>query len=224
MNAMTEIGSARVSWFLVRTKPPRNPGRRMVFVGSEYQAYRGRAGRIRKRRVAGTGERVFVPEMILTRAGFDVFYPKKFEWRVVNRYTKEKKLMPFPLLEGWMFVAWRDGDWCWPDIERLDVVAGVMGAGGVPVRVRHADMNRLFRAYGGKRFVSGDVQRFMRTRGEFDVGDRVEVLTGPYRTQTVEVLDITGDRAQCLIRMFGADVATAFRTYDLVKADVDGCG
>lgn len=106
---MGKIEAQEMQWFACRVKRKQMGGIRTVTVGGEFEAYRDRAGRVRKRRVDGTGDRVFLPEHLLRRAGFEVFLPVKKVLRRKNRFSPDKVLVSQPLLVDWMFVGWPVG-------------------------------------------------------------------------------------------------------------------
>lgn len=105
MNAMTEIKHQHLQWYAVKTKQPANANRRTTVLGASYETYTSRSGFKCRRRVSGTGQRVFVPELILQRAGFEVFLPVKKVWRWKNNRRKEKYLATLPLMHNWLFVG-----------------------------------------------------------------------------------------------------------------------
>ncbi|MBY6045999.1 transcription termination/antitermination protein NusG, partial [Phaeobacter italicus] len=150
-----------MDWYAVKLKARQNGGRRETLLGVEYETYKARNGQMARRKVKGSGQRVFVPELVLQKAGFEVFLPVKREWQRISRFRPEKELRSRPAMEGWLFVGWPAGQARFHELMALDVVSGVMGAGGQPVRISDAKVRFLMRKFGGgrKRRRSSDVDQ-----------------------------------------------------------------
>lgn len=205
MNAMTETNTKTLQWFAVRMKARQNGGRRTTVLNAEYESYVGRDGKPRKRQVRNTGLREFVPALILRRAGFEVFLPIKKVWRVKNRHTKEKHLVDVPLLVDWMFVGWSADEARFHELMSFEVVSGVMGTGGRPVRFSHGKVMDLMRRWSGK-YLPPEYHRYMRTGMEFGPGSDVVVLEGPFKDFSAKVIEISGPSARIAIQIFGRDI------------------
>lgn len=213
---MGKIEAQEMQWFACRVKRKQVGGIRTVTVGGEFEAYRDRAGRVRKRRVDGTGDRVFLPEHLMRRAGFEVFLPVKKVLRRKNRFSPEKVLVSQPLLVDWMFVGWPVGESRWHDLMELDVVTGVMGTGGRPVEIPPARVMRLMRQWGGGQ-LSPECHRYLKTGCEFAVGDTVRVVAGPLDGQEVRVVDASGPSVRALLNILGGEIEVKIRS-DLLEA------
>jgi len=199
-----------LQWFAVRMKRPQNPNRRTTVLGAEREAYRDRAGRARVRTVTGTGKRVFVHELLMQRAGFEVFLPVKKVWRRKNRFSPEKHLISYPLLADWVFVGWPKSECRWADLMTLDVVVGVMGTGGRPVQLAHKPVCDLMRRHGDG-CLDPEHYRYMRTHAEFDLGDSARVVTGPLDGTSLRVIEITGWSVKGVIDAMGGKVPVNIR-------------
>ncbi|WP_271882115.1 transcription termination/antitermination protein NusG [Phaeobacter italicus] len=192
-----------MDWYAVKLKARQNGGRRETLLGVEYETYKAGNGRMVRRKVKGSGQRVFVPELVLQKAGFEVFLPVKREWQRISRFRPEKELRSRPAMEGWLFVGWPAGQARFHELLALDVVAGVMGAGGQPVRISDAKVRFLMRKFGGgrKRRRSSDVDQ-----PRFAAGDLVRVEAGPLEGQKFALLDVTGGSARAVMTLLGKDV------------------
>jgi transcription antitermination factor NusG len=208
---MGKIEAQEMQWFACRMKRKQVGGIRKVTVGGSFETYRDRAGRVRKRRVDGTGNLVFLPEHILRRAGFEVFLPIKKVLRRKNRFSPEKVLVSEPLLVDWIFVGWPVGESRWHDLMELDVVTGVMGTGGRPVEIPPARVMRLMRQWGGGQ-LSPECHRYLKTGCEFTAGDTVRVVTGPLDGVDVRVIDVTGPTVKAAVDILGGEVVTEIRS------------
>ena len=193
----------QIDWYAVKLKGRQNGGRRETVLGVEFETYRARNGQMARRKVKGSGQRVFVPELVLQKAGFEVFLPVKREWQRISRFRPEKELRSRPAMEGWLFVGWPAGQARFHELMALDVVAGVMGAGGQPVRISDAKVRFLMRKFGGgrKRRRSSDVDQ-----PRFAAGDLVRVEAGPLEGQQFALLDVTGGSARAVMTLLGKDV------------------
>ena len=199
------IEADELQWFAVRMKRPQNPNRRTCVLGAKREAYRDRQGRARVRAVTGTGQRVFVHELLLRRAGFEVFLPVKKVWRRRNKFGPEKELVAYPLLADWIFVGWSVASCRWADLMALDVVVGVMGTGGRPVRLANAPMCDLMRRYSDG-CLTPEHHRYMRTHAEFDPGDRTRVTAGPLDGTDLRVIEINGPNVKGVIDAMGGSI------------------
>lgn len=217
---MSEITAQDMQWFACRVKRRQAGGIRKVTTGGAFETYRDRTGRVRKRRVEGTGQSVFLPEHLLRRAGFEVFLPVKKVLRRKNRFSPEKVFVSQPLLVDWVFVGWPAGENRWRDLMALDVVAGVMGTGGRPVQVSSSRMMGLMRQWGGGH-LSPECQRYIKTGCEFAVGDVARVAAGPLDGQEVRIIDVDGPSVRALIAMLGGEIEVHIMGHHLKR---DGGG
>lgn len=213
MSVMGYIEAMKLQWYAVRMKQPQNRGRRTAVLGGDFETYRDRQNRVRKRRVKDTGHRVFVPEHLLRRAGFEVFLPIKKEWRRKNQFSPDRHLVAMPLMADWMFVGWAADQRRWHDLMALDAVAGVMGTSGQPVMISEAKVQLLQRRWGGKKVKPQAEQ-------QFSVGDLVRVDTGPLEGHELRIQDMQGGSVRAMLKLLGrdADVEIEQEIISLVQA------
>lgn len=211
MNAMASVTAREVQWFAVRMKPNASGGPRTAIVDVEKEQYINRAGQKSWRKVKGTGNRVFLPEHLMKRAGFEVFLPVKKVLRIKNRFTKEKHWVSVPLLADWMFVGlpiveteYGRGVPGWKKLMELDVVAGVMGTGGRPIQMSDATMMRLMRQFSSGR-VPSEVKRRVAARRVFGVGDVAKVVHGPFEDFDFRIVEVGDSSAKGVVNLFGRD-------------------
>jgi transcription antitermination factor NusG len=192
-------------------KPNASGGPRTAIVDVEKEQYINRAGQKSWRKVKGTGNRVFLPEHLMKRAGFEVFLPVKKVLRFKNRFTKEKHLVSVPLLADWMFVGlpiveteYGRGVPGWKKLMELDVVAGVMGTGGRPIQMSDSTVMRLMRQFSSGR-VPSEVKRRVAARRVFGVGDVAKVVHGPFEDFDFKIVEVGDSSAKGVVNLFGRD-------------------
>lgn len=201
---MTQVEAQDMLWLLVRIKRHQAGGIKTTTVGGEFEAYRDRAGRVRKRRVSGTGSKAFVSELILRRSGFEVFLPVKKVERRKNRFGPDTHLVAQPLLLDWMFVGWPSGEERWQDLMDLDVVMGIMGTGGRPIYFPPRRVARLMRQWGGGH-LSSACHQMAKQKFSYVSGDVIKVPDGPFAGFDFTVVDVTTKSARGVIDIFGRE-------------------
>ncbi|MBQ4826571.1 hypothetical protein J4729_18770 [Leisingera sp. HS039] len=199
---MGKIEAQELQWYAVRVVRKQVGGIRTVTVGGEFETYRNRQRQLRKRRINGTGDRVFLPEHILRRAGFEVFLPIEKVLRRKNRFSPEQQLVSKPKLVDWLFVGWPANQSRWHRLMELDVVTGVMGTGGRPVAIPQARIIRLMRQWGGGE-LSPECYRMMKSG--YAAGDVVKVPDGPFADFDFTVVDVSEKSVRGLVSIFGRD-------------------
>ncbi|MBB5515782.1 transcription antitermination factor NusG [Rubricella aquisinus] len=222
MSMMGEITAQDMQWFACRVKRKQVGGIKTIRIGGEFETFRDRQGRMRKRRVDGTGKAVFLPEHLLRRAGFEVFLPVKKVLRRKNRFTPEKALVAQPLLVDWLFVGWPIGGSRWDHLMDLDVVTGVMGTGGRPVEIPSARVMQLMRQWGGG-MLSPECERYLKSGVEFKPNDLVRVIAGPLDGVRLRVVDVSGPTVKAALDILGGEICAQIRS-DLLIADTPDGG
>ncbi len=192
-------------WYACRVRKGRSGQIRTIETGGRFEAYLDRKGRTRRRRVKGTGKRVFLPQHLLERAGFDVFMPvKKVEVRK-GRATGERMIVTRPVLIDWIFVGWPSDQNRWPDLLALDLVVSIFGMGGRPLQISAPKVASLMREWGGGQL---SARCYQMAKGRIDAkpGDVFKVPAGPFRDFPMTVTDIDETGARGLVSLFGRDV------------------
>lgn len=219
---MAPIEAAQLRWFAVRIKRRQTGGIRTITAGGQFEAYRDRQGRTRQRRVKDTGERVFLPEHLLRRAGFEVFLPIKKVMRRKNRFTPRSIWISQPLLADWLFVAWPAHEDRWHELMAMDVVSGVIGAGGRPIEFGHSQMRRLMAQWGGGE-LSPACMKLLKSRQEFVGGEVARIISGPFDQADVTVVEARGKSVRVVLDMLGKEVEMMVDAHLLEKAETPEC-
>lgn len=207
-------------WLLVRVKRKHAGGVRMVEVGGKFEAYRDRAGRARKRKVKGTGSPTFLPVLLLQRAGFEVFMPVEHKDRLKNRYTRERHLVPQPLLMDWVFVGWPEGQDRLAELVALDVVTGIAGENLRPTVVTHKLVLDIMRQWGGG-MLSAACHRMVKVGHDLEPGDSARVVFGSMAGVRVQVAEVSGKKVQAVLELLGKKIVHEFNGLDLEKMHDD---
>ncbi|MBR9651901.1 transcription termination/antitermination protein NusG [Thalassovita aquimarina] len=217
---MEKIEAQGMVWLLVRIKRRQVGGIRTVTVGGDFETYRDRAGRARQRRITGTGDRVFLPEHLLRRAGFEVFLPVKKVWRRKNRFSPERVCVAQPLLVDWMFVGWPADQNRWADLMALDVVMGVMGTGGRPIVMKPATVISLMRRWGGG-MLSPECHQMVKRSHEFEAGQVARIAAGPFQDFEAKVVEVDGPNIRVMLDLFGRETPAQFDWRELLPVPGD---
>lgn len=150
------------------------------------------------------GGKEFLAEEMVKGRGVAAVAPQRHVWRRASRYDKRKVMVTLPLLPRYLFVGLTSpGEWS--RVLSLPMVHGVIGVAGRPERVRREQLERLMRRAASGAFVAPERQRHMRSGREFDVGQKVEIVTGPFEGAVVEVSALNGPTARVLLDLFGGE-------------------
>lgn len=158
----------------------------------------------------------FAAQRVLEKRGIVSYLTLVRRWRRANRYVRQKERFAFPALPGMLFVGFSATP-PWFDVFGLSVIHGALGIGDTPHPVSgkaldaFIDRNRSW-------FDVEDVQRFMRSRREFAVGDTVTIADGPFEGHVVDVRAIRGARAEILVDLLGGPHLVSVALDKLEKA------
>lgn len=163
----------------------------------------------------------FVAERILDDAGLLVFVPIEERYRKANRTVREKKTIRVALIPGYVLVAMPPvalSQMPWMRLFRFRLVAGVVGRDGLPSRVPAREAREMIRRHCAGEFMPPSFYKHMRSYREFQVGDTVEVLEGPFEGNVFEVTAIKGQNAQMVVDIFGGQREVTVPLEKLAKA------
>lgn len=199
------------TWCIARLRPAK---RRLVRVKPDYREVRTRGGGIAMKPIPRTGEQVFAQHLILNRLGFEVYMPARYEWRIVNRFTREKQQVPLQRLPGWAFIGFDDAP-RWHVLKDSGAVSFFATLDGRPVLLSDGDMMRIKQRFGD--VTKPEVEKFMQSHAEFAVGDMVALPGGPFDGITFEVREIRGELTRVVGDILGAERDIDVSTWDLRK-------
>ena len=206
--AITQATSAGVSvplqWYAVRMRRNTNSSVSTTLVEAQYESYKKRGGKIGRRLIKETGKKVYVPEYILRKMGFDVFLPIKKVQRIKNRYTREKHWVTTPKLTDWIFVGWPVDQCRWHQLMSLNQVTSVLGMGGMPLQISETKIMRMMKIWGGKN-MAVENYKYLRRGADYDVGSSVRIVDGPFDGQDISITQTDARSVRGLVQMFGKD-------------------
>lgn len=223
MSMMGVVSEQKLQWYAVRVKRKQVGGIRKVTIGGDYLPYKGRGGVKKWRHVKGSGESAFVPEVLLRKAGFEVFLPVRKELKRKNRFTEETHAVAYPLLVDWIFVGWSVDLHEWHRLMGFDVVTGVLGVGGQPIRIKSDVVTKLMRRWGGGH-LSPNCYRYMKSAEDFSEGQIVQVNGGLMDGKDVQVTQVSRNKIKWMTNLLGVDVVGESIPGDLTEIDQDRLG
>lgn len=134
--------------------------------------------------------------LLLERKEHAVLYPRESVFRRKNRYHKTKVGVLRPLTRGYLFVGFIHTP-NWLDVLSCQSLLGVVSVGGKPRKLPFQSAASFMK---GHAFRSApDRHKHMISNREFDEGDVVEVLAGPFGGTHVKVHAIKGKFAEALL-------------------------
>lgn len=145
----------------------------------------------------------FVAQTILRKWGASAYLPLRVRWRKHNHRHRMKSRIAYPAVPRCVFVGLPRGHENWYGLFELNTLQGVLSIGGEPAVLR-TDLLRRFIDDNRSRFEVPDEHRFMPSNREYEIGDQVRIIEGPFEGHTVEVTDMVGPNALILIDLLGA--------------------
>jgi transcription termination/antitermination protein NusG len=166
----------------------------------------------------------------LDRMKITSYYPKITQLRKVphrqlsraQRASGIEILRPTltPMFPRYVFVKLRTGD-DWGEISRFAGIGGMWCEGGIPVRVRDADLQKI-----RKRECSGAVPGSESVRVLFAIGDEVRVIDGPFASfpgivekgldMAIEDVD-PRERIKVVVNIFGRATPVELEVWQVAK-------
>ena len=138
---------------------------------------------------------------------FNVIVPKEKKVKIKNgkRKTVEEKIFP-----GYVLVEMIVDDESWYVVRNTPRVTGFLGAGTTPIPVSAKDIEDL-----KKRMDAGEPE----FQVDFEVGEPVKVLDGPFKGFEGKVSEIDQERGKIkvLVNMFGRDTPVELDSLQIKK-------
>jgi transcription antitermination factor NusG len=132
----------------------------------------------------------------IDKAGITVYCPLRTNLVKPHRHARTKIERAFPLLEGYLFVGFPEGETDWPAVLGVKYVKGRIGINDRPSQIRPAQMERLLvRQAKGIYRGNGALRGMMREESHVRVGDMVSVDVVPGVKRHGIVTQVIGRRA-----------------------------
>lgn len=143
-------------------------------------------------------QKEFYAERVLSRAGYNAILPTESKWRRRSRYTKQKRLVHYPLLCRYLLIGF-DAEPNWFALFSTRAVQSIVGIAGEPRQIAYEAVARfIYRQDQAPR-----EQQFMTTYQEHKTGDLVRIIDGAFEGHKVRVEAIYGARARVLLDFLG---------------------
>ena len=211
---MTETAGSKLQWYAVRYKPTTQ-----TLLPADIPLKKGDRKQKARLRRKQAGRPAFLIETLLRQQGFQVFLPTKRVWRQKSKYSKQKTLVTYPLLVGWVFVGWPENQSKWRELFNIHLVRDVAGVGKQPLQIAPDVMSDIMMRWGKEKMHQAPTQeRYMRTHHEFNIGDTVQIVAGPFEGQIIKVMDLKGAQAEILMPFLGGERQMAIKTQYLEVA------
>ena len=140
-------------------------------------------------------QKEFAVAEILKHRGVTAFAPTETKWRRTSRHKKQP--VERPMLPRYIMVRF-DDPWAIVRAMQGRGVCGLVCFGGEPARIPAESIDWLARRSGAAVPTSSTpVHR------AFAPGDRVEIVSGPFKDWCVELKEIKGEAGIVLLKMFG---------------------
>lgn len=153
--------------------------------------------------------------------GITAYCPLRTNLVKPHRHARTKIERPFPLLEGYLFVGFPEGEADWPAVLAVKHVKGRIGINDRPSLIRPAQMERLLvRQAKGIYRGNGALRGMMREESHVRVGDTVAVdLASGVKREGI-VTQVIGRRA--ILEGFGLLGGCAVIVEDVTTLEVMG--
>lgn len=142
---------------------------------------------------------IALAEILRDQFGLSTFCPIETRWRRVPGTVRKRRPVTYAMLPRYMFVRC---DYPWEIIRahRHRGIQGVVGIDGRPAPISEQAIERLIR-------ISGTLvpTNTAPIRRSFNVGDQVEIVSGPFRGHLVPIESINGRAARVLMQMLGGE-------------------
>jgi len=149
----------------------------------------------------------FALDQALREKGFKTWAPAKQVWRNASRYSRARVAVERPIVSNYLFLAvalgvpiWHAADW--HELFRHRQIFGVVMRGGAPALAQKAAIDRMVALAKGRAFSASIERRDMVAGGEFEIGDKVRFIDGPFEGQEMRAEGIRTVRGRAVVRLF----------------------
>lgn len=138
---------------------------------------------------------------------FDVVLPVDY-YSVVER--GKRKIKPLRVFPGYIVVHMILDDETWFVVRNTPGVLGFVGSGGKPTPLSEEEIKVITDRIG---------EEEAREKTNFEVGDRVKILAGPFKDMegTVQEIDAEKGKSKVLLEMFGREMSVEIKSEYIQK-------
>ncbi|MER3395370.1 MAG: transcription termination/antitermination protein NusG [Acidimicrobiia bacterium] len=140
---------------------------------------------------------------------FEVVIPTEevIEWKDGKKTVSEKKVFP-----GYLLVRMYLNDASWHVVRNTPGVTGFVGSGPKPTPLSRQEVEQILQA-------RPEYQRKARPRIEFEVGETVRVVTGPFADFAGQIAEINPDQSKLkvLVNIFGRETPVELNFGEVTK-------
>jgi len=129
---------------------------------------------------------------------------------MVTRSGKKKKLLK-PLFPGYIFVQMELHDEFRYEVKNTPGVINFISSGNTPIPVGESEIEYIMSLM--------DETETTVVRPDFEVGDSVQIASGPFMGQagTISAIDLKRNRFKVIIEIFGKQIPIELEHYDIEK-------
>lgn len=140
---------------------------------------------------------------------FEVVIPTEdvIEWKEGKKTVSEKKVFP-----GYLLVRMYLNDSSWHVVRNTPGVTGFVGSGPKPTPLNRQEVEQILQ-------VRPEYQRKARPKVEFEVGETVRVVTGPFADFAGQIAEINPDQSKLkvLVNIFGRETPVELNFGEVTK-------
>jgi len=140
---------------------------------------------------------------ILRYDGLVAEIPTEPRYRRKTRHCKQRIEIRYPVASGYVLLgAPSDEPPPWRRVFRLHLIRSVVSINGVPAKLDLPGVARLLKHEWSAK---PEYEKWLRTGKEFNVGDQVAIMSGPFRDFELCVQDIRDGDAIFLVSLLGRE-------------------
>lgn len=155
-----------------------------------------------------------------------VCIPTETRWRRRGHYDKVKTERKFAAMPGYVLIGWGPGEIPWWSALRFAVITSVVGYRPPaskndphpkfqPLQLETLEVERMLEK---DLLTAPGFYKFMRTWGEYNPGDQVRVVNGPYEGWESKVVAVRDGEAIIRLTVLGAERDVSVPAQNLEKA------
>lgn len=158
-----------------------------------------------------------VARMVCREKGFGTCLPMRRVRYRTRRQDAHRCMRSFPVLSGYLFIGMSRDTPGWPSLMAPTFMLGVVGINDRPYRLDKCVIDQFLQRYKSD-YYKRSSQADQALLPDFNVGDHVKVLAGPFERHVVPVVKMKQQQAVVVARVLGKDCEITMRLDDLRKS------